>query len=44
MADIMAQMQPEVAQRLTVELASKAIGTTAAAPAAELPKIEGQPR
>jgi flagellar motility protein MotE (MotC chaperone) len=44
MADIMAQMQPEVAQRLTVELASRAIGTTAAAPAAELPKIEGQPR
>src|SRR5262249_6593269 len=26
MADIMAQMQPEVAQRLTVELASKALG------------------
>ena len=44
MADIMAQMQPDVAQRLTVELAGKAIGTTAAAPAAELPKIEGQPR
>lgn len=44
MADIMAQMQPDVAQRLTVELAGKAIGTTAAAPAVELPKIEGQPR
>lgn len=43
MADIMAQMQPDVAQRLTVELASKAIGVAAAAPPAELPKIEGQP-
>jgi flagellar motility protein MotE (MotC chaperone) len=44
MADIMAQMQPEVAQRLTVELASKAMGVAPPAPAAELPKIEGQPR
>ncbi|HUI97160.1 MAG TPA: flagellar protein FlbB [Xanthobacteraceae bacterium] len=45
MSDIMAQMQPDVAQRLTVELASKALGVPApAAPAAELPKIEGQPR
>jgi flagellar motility protein MotE (MotC chaperone) len=44
MADIMAQMQPDVAQRLTVELASKALGVAAPAPAAELPKIEGQPR
>ena len=44
MADIMGQMQPEVAQRLTVELASKALGVAAPAPAAELPKIEGQAR
>ncbi len=43
MADIMAQMQPEVAQRLTVELASKALGVAPPAPATELPKIEGQP-
>jgi len=40
----MAQMQPDVAQRLTVELASKALGVAPPAPAAELPKIEGQPR
>jgi flagellar motility protein MotE (MotC chaperone) len=40
MSDIMAQMQPENAERLTVALAGRA---TAAAPAptAELPKIEG---
>ncbi len=45
MADIMAQMQPDVAQRLTVELANRATGAPpAAAPAAQLPKIEGQPR
>jgi flagellar motility protein MotE (MotC chaperone) len=44
MADIMGQMQPEVAQRLTVELASKALGVAPPAQSAELPKIEGQPR
>ncbi len=44
MADIMGQMQPDVAQRLTAELASKAIGIAAATPPPELPKIEGQPR
>jgi flagellar motility protein MotE (MotC chaperone) len=42
MADIMAQMTPDVADRLTVELASKAQGPTKNAPA-ELPKIEGRP-
>jgi flagellar motility protein MotE (MotC chaperone) len=42
MADIMAQMTPDVADRLTVELASKAEGPTKNAPA-ELPKIEGRP-
>jgi flagellar motility protein MotE (MotC chaperone) len=44
MADIMAQMQPDVAERLTVELASRASGIPPAAPAAQLPKIEGHPR
>jgi flagellar motility protein MotE (MotC chaperone) len=44
MADIMAQMQPEVAERLTVELASRASGVPPAQPAAQLPKIEGHPR
>jgi flagellar motility protein MotE (MotC chaperone) len=42
MADIMAQMAPDVAERLTVELASKAQGPAKNAPAA-LPKIEGKP-
>jgi flagellar motility protein MotE (MotC chaperone) len=42
MADIMAQMTPDVADRLTVELASKAQGPAKNAPA-ELPKIEGTP-
>jgi flagellar motility protein MotE (MotC chaperone) len=43
MADIMAQMQPDVAERVTVELANRAAGLTAVAPAAQLPKIEGHP-
>jgi flagellar motility protein MotE (MotC chaperone) len=42
MADIMAQMSPDVAERLTVELASKAQGPAKNNPA-ELPKIEGKP-
>jgi flagellar motility protein MotE (MotC chaperone) len=42
MADIMAQMQPDAAERLTTELASRAIGIVAAAPSGELPKIEGR--
>jgi flagellar motility protein MotE (MotC chaperone) len=44
MADIMAQMKPENAERLTVELAGRATGMASAAPAADLPKIEGRPR
>ena len=44
MADIMAQMQPDVAERLTVELANRATGMTQPAPAAQLPKIEGHPQ
>lgn len=42
MADIMAQMSPEIAEKLTVALASKAQQTAKNDPA-ELPKIEGQP-
>jgi flagellar motility protein MotE (MotC chaperone) len=42
MADIMAQMTPEMAERLTVELASKAQQTAKNDPV-QLPKIEGQP-
>jgi flagellar motility protein MotE (MotC chaperone) len=41
MADVLAQMQPEVAEKLTVELASRAGG--AKPEAAQLPKIEGRP-
>jgi flagellar motility protein MotE (MotC chaperone) len=44
MAEILAQMQPDVAQRLTVELANKV--QQAAQPGAgpgDLPKIDGQP-
>jgi flagellar motility protein MotE (MotC chaperone) len=43
MADIMAQMSPDVAEHLTVELASKAQGGPAKNSPAELPKIEGKP-
>jgi flagellar motility protein MotE (MotC chaperone) len=44
MAEIMAQMQADVAQRLTVELANKAQPTPqAGAGPADLPKINGQP-
>jgi flagellar motility protein MotE (MotC chaperone) len=41
MSDIMGLMQPEAAERLTVELARRAAGDRASA-AAELPKIEGK--
>jgi flagellar motility protein MotE (MotC chaperone) len=44
MAEILAQMQADVAQRLTVELASKAQqAPQAGASPADLPKIDGQP-
>jgi flagellar motility protein MotE (MotC chaperone) len=44
MADIMAQMTPDTAQRLTVELASKAEdGNPGGGGANGLPKIQGQP-
>jgi flagellar motility protein MotE (MotC chaperone) len=42
MADILAQMAPEAAEKLTVELATKAQQTQASDPAG-LPKIEGRP-
>ena len=41
MSDIMGLMQPEAAERLTVELARRASGDKSAA-SAELPKIEGK--
>jgi flagellar motility protein MotE (MotC chaperone) len=41
MSDIMAQMTPEAAERLTVELANRATSDKFQ-PAAELPKIEGK--
>ena len=46
MADIAAQMSPDVAQRLTVELADKAQNQAkhGDASAANLPEIQGQPR
>ena len=43
MADIMAQMTPDIAQRLTIALASKAQGPAKTEGLAELPKIEGKP-
>ncbi len=42
MSDILGQMSPEAAERLTVELARRAGGDLAAS-ATELPKIEGRP-
>lgn len=42
MADILAQMSPDAAERLTVELASRAGGAQKAPGAGQLPKIEGQ--
>jgi flagellar motility protein MotE (MotC chaperone) len=44
MADIMAQMQPDVAQRLTVELANRTQQTASSGSSStDLPKINGQP-
>jgi flagellar motility protein MotE (MotC chaperone) len=40
MSDIMAQMMPEAAERLTIELAARAKDKSAIA---DLPKIEGRP-
>jgi flagellar motility protein MotE (MotC chaperone) len=43
MSDILGLMQPEAAERLTVELARRANGGDKSASAVELPKIEGRP-
>ena len=43
MSDIMAQMMPEAAERLTVELANRANGGDRGQTPADLPKIEGRP-
>jgi flagellar motility protein MotE (MotC chaperone) len=43
MSEILALMTPEAAERLTVELASRASGSNLAPSPAELPKIEGRP-
>jgi flagellar motility protein MotE (MotC chaperone) len=43
MSEILAQMSPESAERLTVELAARANGTSVAPNPNDLPKIEGRP-
>jgi flagellar motility protein MotE (MotC chaperone) len=43
MSDILAQMSPEAAERLTNELANRASGVERAVNPAALPKIEGRP-
>lgn len=43
MSDIMGQMQPEAAERLTVEMARRSTGDRSSS-ANELPKIEGKPQ
>jgi hypothetical protein len=42
MSDVMGQMSPEVAEKLTVELANRA-SIAKSEPGADLPKIEGTP-
>jgi flagellar motility protein MotE (MotC chaperone) len=43
MSDILGQMSPEAAERLTVELAARAAGDDRGADTAGLPKIQGRP-
>src|SRR5262249_50768931 len=43
MSDILAQMSPEAAERLTIEIATRAGAVDKGLPAPELPKIEGRP-
>jgi flagellar motility protein MotE (MotC chaperone) len=43
MSEIMAQMQPDAAERLTVELANRASGQPKSQSSDQLPKIEGKP-
>jgi flagellar motility protein MotE (MotC chaperone) len=44
MSDVLAQMSPEAAERLTVELARRAGGGEKPASVVDLPKIEGKPK
>ena len=44
MSEILAQMSPESAEKLTVELANRANAKAMPASADELPKIDGRPR
>lgn len=44
MSEILAQMSPDSAEKLTVELANRANAQTKPASAGELPKIDGKPR
>jgi flagellar motility protein MotE (MotC chaperone) len=44
MSDILGQMSPEVAERLTVEIANRSGAAGGSAGPAELPKIEGRPK
>jgi flagellar motility protein MotE (MotC chaperone) len=43
MSDILAQMSPEVAERLTTEIATRSGAVDKGPPAGDLPKIEGRP-
>ena len=43
MSDILGQMSPEAAERLTVELANRAVAGDKQSSAADLPKIQGRP-
>jgi flagellar motility protein MotE (MotC chaperone) len=43
MSDILAQMSPEVAERLTGEIAARSGAVEKSAPVPDLPKIEGRP-
>jgi flagellar motility protein MotE (MotC chaperone) len=43
MSDILAQMSPDVAERLTGEIAARAGAVEKPAAAPDLPKIEGRP-
>jgi flagellar motility protein MotE (MotC chaperone) len=44
MSDILGQMSPEVAERLTSEIATRSGAVEKPPPAADLPKIEGRPK
>jgi len=44
MSDILGQMSPEVAERLTVEIANRSGAAGGASGAPDLPKIEGRPK